>query len=1460
MDLYVRLDGNGAHFREAQKWSQERFGRTADPEMFMFKTGLLMCEASSMALMGSMRPVADRVSEPKAYADAVRLSGLARFRSLKKDEQRVLQRLVTCDRRFDMRFNHDVDCEYERLKIEGEPGKGRAKKPAQAAQAAPAAAAAAGFDALMQALVVPQLNWAPHVTPNDTLHIDTFRQVSSVERADPTPLWRVAQEFVPDAPEAPEPRNGGAPKPYTGPVNSLMAKVTFTVTSMPYAPGGGSGIAGMYVRFLIHDEQLNPGAFVEKVIDNCDKREHAAITGGDKRAFGGFREMFPAYARFFTSQHHPAGKGMKQRTWFEHVIKLRPELLDGDGITLRSLEMTVQPSSERNAFHPCNVLTPERACAVAMDGGCDATLMRDELWYNPRTRVASFPAPERAVTYVYRYDQPFWYSPNEIGLMEHMFPHVDVDGDFLATLAAGGNVKRFLQARRYGEEEEDDDAGAHEPRGPFHEIRDMLRTTSVIERSVLESKSLVSYHTNNEFVHQAAAAEVIQTRVAQFKPSHAEQTYREVQELVTRYGNHWRYRIPSNPEGDDLRLRVSEYDIYVEVLEKAQLACTKNFVALWQLDGDLDALPVPEAIRALLKWYRDNRGSKLPNMTRDFVMWDHELGIFGNSMLRSLKLYSCVALILQPIVCLLAEGLFSCYRWAPRELSFNMILHGRYDTGKSFAAITTLLRYTTIEGTVEQYTNATPAADTTQRHVYDMIIACDETMPWKVSKAEADKVPAMVNQEKVKLTSHHTDKKVYAKERGPVGEDVRWARTVHTDHFVSMVEITNATVESTEALTSRYHRLVVAAPQVPARLMVGEMDTVLKDHARIYLRINQFLSAGSYKLIQCGGMLEPDMKLFDDLSNRVIDYLCLKKAIDRASGSRGLEIMRPYAIQCIIHQAIHCVFDMPSSPHYRKEFDPSMLRDMQPFMYATVEIVWWCWTALASGWIDVNNGIVLRAMCVAASTRDFKWDTSMTAYEHYERDTLHAIPWRTHANPAVVNGPGGAGGAAAGGAGGGVLRGAARFDPDARLVDLQYLELRGVNYKQFIGRVVSHTSPRLDEHVVEGIVKVLSNQHVAYPKGGMKPQPAGQFAEWHKYKVVPTPDAPQGSKRILAEGEDVTLMPAAYRQFNADTSVARTVNDVPLMCEGSSGTVIDLSDIGHRVVYFMPQLLASFSNDKIKDALRYATVHKTMRPGKILLGFPSEKDSTQLQIEPLPQEEIIDQLVVDYDKEDGWDEQGNWTDTSIMPEHMRGISRNVGILFNQRTGISKTDAKLITTAPMVPLRDGEYDAWKQKITRATANMQTTQYVSTHLDDDSARRRHLACGRPLDEPVRTQKWIEDEFKAAADRLRRPWTADMDYPWDCDGDNKTRDEQFVAAQREEGAARVNERHAELFRSVHKPRDPQRYARSIADAVRAEGIRKRQRQDHADSSEAPQGARNVRPLRGMAVPHVRMNNDLL
>lgn len=1345
----MRLDGKGAHFINARGWNDTHASEIGNAIMFFFKFLLLMYDTESV---GSSRCHADYRSEKNAYEQTVKLAALGS--NANKSELAMLRSLTKSDRMVNLRFSHDVHEERKKIlaaKASGKPN------PAKVAKVAPAKRAAATAAASIPVSKVP-LDLSCYAT-GFSVRIDSTKNVREVDedvveksshiwehvrngmiQSAPAPMRAVAP--APAAAVAEETNPDHRPTAYRGPDDPIRNKITFTVTSIPIAGGdirNPLDIAGVYVRFLVHDDNINTGVFNDALVENANRRRSNALSGDKRSNRSGPPEMFPNYTSLFETDH-PAGNNVTMDTYFKHALVLNPSLKRGT--THDALFQKMNTRNPNSDFYLSNLLTTDLACETAIDAGCDPAIMTSGAWWSPNTCIARYPPLEVATTYVYLASAVFWKRESHIGMFEQYFPHIDMDSDFLATLVAGGKVDRFLGLEP-GENpapEDIDGEGMAQMRSAFDRFRDMIQNNHLIERSALLSNTLVDYQTNNEFVHRAAEAKLINNRVAQYKPSHYETTYDDVQKIIKQHPDDWRLHLEFDP---GLELRVEECERYNELCNKAQLACTKTFMGLWQTDGDIDGLPVPEPIRALLKWFRDNQHSRFPHVSREFIMWDPDLGVFGNSMLRQLKFYSCVGRVLQPIVCMLAEGLFSCYRWSPAQLAFNFLLHGRYDTGKSFMAITILLRMTTVPGTVKTFCAATPAADTTQNHKYDIIIASDEVMPWKVNEQEAKRVQNLVNKEKTKLTERKVGTEVFCKERAPNGEDVRWSRTITSDHFVSLVETTNALVEETAALSSRYFRMVIPAPRVPAREMQGEMGASLDEHARTYLQLNQFLSAGAYKLIQCGGMLEPDLQLFHDISNRVIDYLVDQRAIDKDQGNRNLDIMKPYVIQCIIHNAIHCVFDMPSGPHYRKPFRPEMLYDLQPYMYATVDIVWWCWTSMASGWIDQGKRNVIRAAIKAAEVHD--WVEGSSPYFMYEHDVADKIPWRRRDNPVARQNK---------------VAGAPP-DGNAKLIDLQYITLQG-SFSNVCRSISERTVPHLDYTDVKGILDVLSKTMVTLPGGGYRPQEESTFKRWHKYTTLPGEDALPGVKET---DDDGTMMPLLYRFRDIRPEAARvqrTEADVPRIGADAKNTVVDLSDV-RQCVYIMPHVADSFSNSKIIDALKFATIHRNMRVGKILMGLPSDTDPAQLQVLHCPRE-YVDKLVKELDNAAGWDIRGKWKGNPDVPEAERGMARSHGICFNRRGAISKADSIYFTYAPAAPVRVGESASWSIKAHHDVDSISSVQLRSFDLDADSAKRRHIICGRPLDEPVRTPENILKGFIAAtlAAGEYPDWHANVDYP--------------------------------------------------------------------------------------------------
>jgi hypothetical protein len=1350
--VFMRLDGKGAHFARATQWSQTRILTSPNPELWFFQVMLLLAESG---WFGSQRPLADRRYDPRGYRLAVQLQARAKLDMATTAELGLLKTLLKSDEYFDAQFDYDVRSEMLAAQIRDEEekkanGGGEEEPPAEgapqkrkrgqkkkrgalssASAAAPAGVAAPqsiSADCPLPPLLFDEDEW---VAVGDFAAIDasiTFLLREQGKRHNANIVQATHALYVDDSPDLQARIREAVTTQLVAPApdaDRLVPKVEFTVTYVDSPTGGG-----LMCRFFIADPNMDPGLFLAKcVLPDIEKREMAKLQGANTDRQHAHREQFPHYRPLYERSHHPLSKRTNRQTYFNMMTALCPEYLQRYPMREEAFRnMAFEHAQDR--AHPYQVLTLERALRTMIDVGCDPAHCDGALWRNEMGPVAPDDVFNPLRTMMYMPQAVFWRNFHYLGLSEQFMPHVDADSDFLSALIEGEDLRRFLPG------------GENLPAPPRSAANRMYVDNWLISREAVNGQTLLNYQTNNEFMHLAARAAIVNKRVAQDFPPSIVATHA----LIEDAGSQWRKRI-------DLVDRVADFERYRVLINKAQDSCFLAFCPLWPLEGDVDDVPAAKQIRALLRWYRDNRGSKLPNMSREFHIWDDELGLFGNSMLKSLKLFACIGRVVHPSICLLSEGLLSCYRYAPRELFFNIMAHGRYDVGKTFILINTLMRLITISDTVEEYTSESRAASTTQNHTYDTIIASDEVMPWKVDSAEAKKNPDLVNQEKVKMVTQKVGKKVFAFVKTDDGEKHRWTRHVTTDHYASLVEVTNFNIEEKNALSSRYHTITVPLSRIPVRELIGRMGASLTEDTRLYFHINQYLSALAYKAIMCGVMLEPNMDLFHDVSNRVMNYLVRAKVLSQETGARGLEVMKPYAVQMVVHQAHHSAFDMPSSPNWKKPFEVKHIREEQRYLYCTVEIVWWCWTAMACEWIVVTNAHMIEA---AVASLCVDWEPTRSAYYMYERDINDQIPWRLRPNGQQLRSN------RAGGGG--------NNDGNDVLVDLNYITFEG-SVDKVAGNIAAASNGRISKVEVVGAIYDLAGRRIELTGGGIIPQPAAQFKRYHKYRVLPSEDDMVDGTKETALSDGSMGIPNAYMISNQDQSVQRTEKDVPRYPASHQFSPVEISDDG-KYVYIMPTVASYFKTRVIIDALIYATTCKTMRPGKILLGLPADHDSMQLQVHNCSRQWIA-YTVNGLDEAEGIGADGRWypkegEQPKKSPDE-EPTSRREGIAFTRRGGISEMDAQFITTVPLAPVSEQTRAQRQQRSRSDLAGMQEMKEVIRDLDHHSARVQHLRCGLSLDEPVHDPAWIEAEFRKAAGAEA---SSHINYPADWEQDVELR----------------------------------------------------------------------------------------
>lgn len=1330
--IFLRLDGKGAHFARATQWRQTRILNEPDPYMWFFQLLLLLVESH---WHGSARPIADKRYDPQGYRLTVELQARKLAGQATVADNTLLRQMVRDDGYHDLHFDYDVRCELfalqlraaEELKANAEPAaaaaagdaegeqpkkkrqKGKQQRAPviampQVVQIAPAAAAAAAasegenplFDAWdplpqddARARYAEQEVWAQRKAD-----VELARQPGlAVAAAADTELEQRIRAEVSAKIRPPDPE-----------MQQLVPKVEFSVCYVP-SPSGG----GMMCRFLFRDPKADPGTFfmgplLADIRQRIETKLHSA--GGNQRGGGGGqhgqpKEHFPHYRSYYAENNHPVSERTNLQTYYKMVTALCPEYIQRHANRADAFP-NMRPHLPADPTHPCRLLSLERALKVMADVGCSPLHCDGSQWRNA-TGQPIVPAEAcKLKSMVYMPDAVFWKNLYDVGMSEHFMPHVDADSDFLATVLADEDISRFLPGNE------------HLQRPPSSASR-LYSENWRISRAAVRQQELLKYQTNNEHMHLGARAAIVNKRIAREFPTHAMTTHASVTELGPEL---WKRR----PE---LVKRAADYDRYCVLNRLAQDASYLAFEALWPLEGDLRDLPVSSPIQAILQWYQE---AKLPNLTREFCVYDRKLGFLGNSMLQSLKILACIGRIVHPSICLLSEGLFSCYRYAPRELAFNIMAHGRYDVGKTYILITTLIKLLTINGTVEEYTSESAAASTSENHVYDVIIASDEVPPWKVDADEAKKNPGLVNQEKVKMVTQKVGKKIFTFVKTDEGDKVRWTRLVTSDHYGSLVEVTNWQIEEKNALSSRYHTITVPISRIPVRQLNGDMGSTLTQGARNHFHTLQYLTACAYKAMQDGVLLEPNMKLFDDLNNRIMNYLNGQRAVSADAGNRGLEVMRPYAIQLAVHMAIHYAFDMPWSPNWKKQFEVKHIRELQRYLYCTTEMVWWCWTAMACEWVVENNALMLES---AVASLGVRWLPGTSAYAMFERDLRDQIPFRMRPVPN--------------------FRGN-RQEGNDFLIDLNYLVFEG-SVEKVAADIAAASDHRIAAVDVLGVINGLSTgRRITIPGGGMIPQPAAKFKRYHRYRVLPKPGATRDDEETPGFKErgfgDAMRIPEEYMISNQDQNLDRTEKDVPRYDESHRFAPVEISEDG-KFVYIMPCVAEQYKTRVIIDALVYATMCKTMRAGKMLLGMPSDKDSMQLQTYNCPSE-WISKLVVGLDgAESIYD--GKWRHEPNKPNKVGDeipTSRTKGIAFVRRGVINALDAKFVKSVPLGPVSEAGRAAYLERVGAEVDGLSDVLEVVEDLDYHSARLQHLRSGLALDEPVHDPKWIEERFEQTA----------------------------------------------------------------------------------------------------------------
>lgn len=160
-----------------------------------------------------------------------------------------------------------------------------------------------------------------------------------------------------------------------------------------------------------------------------------------------------------------------------------------------------------------------------------------------------------------------------------------------------------------------------------------------------------------------------------------------------------------------------------------------------------------------------------------------------------------------------------------------------------------------------------------------------------------------------------------------------------------------------------------------------------------------------------------------------------------------------------------------------------------------------------------------------------------------------------------------------------------------------------------------------------------------------------------------------------------------------------------------------------KKVTFSPMAIELFDKDIILDAFIDATLCKSTKPGKRLLGWVDDNDSSKFKTIKLSKE-LIEQKVKEFDD--------NSSNNAVM--------RANGIPFIRR-GFIEESAK----------------AFLYGVERERQQVQKSIETVEDLDRWAATKQHLICGRPFTEPVRDPEWIKENYKKAGGLVGK-----IDYP--------------------------------------------------------------------------------------------------
>jgi hypothetical protein len=595
-----------------------------------------------------------------------------------------------------------------------------------------------------------------------------------------------------------------------------------------------------------------------------------------------------------------------------------------------------------------------------------------------------------------------------------------------------------------------------------------------------------------------------------------------------------------------------------------------------------------------------------------------------------------------------------------------------------------------------------------------------------------------VNQEKLKLTAKQVTREVMTFITAPNGDKVRFTDHIVIDFHVARLEITNDWIQE-GALASRLDTMLVGNVSTPVNeINAGRIGSELKVGTRSFFQIDQYLNMATNKAIFTGAVLDINMDLFEHISNATLAQLKRVGVVEGSVGMRPLEIMRPLLRQLIIKMANRYLRDLYGSPYFKKEFHVDQLRDAQPFMYVTVSMIFWVWRLCGNQFVNPMFSNFLRAALKMGAP---EYDLTLTPAENFSRDIYgKKIMWSEYFS-----------------------RGAAAKETNDKVIDLNYIVLTGTSVKDICNRLCAFTEPRMDAEQLLGLAETMLTKK-ALVQSPYKRVSASQLRQAYVYQELPEPERGfLGRKNFNIQCPPDLLNGRPPYMLQQDQPL--TEADLPR--ESSQMMPIVSFERKGKFLAIMPGAVELYQAQQINQALQQACVCSGLTPGKYLLGATSAKDPTRLDYLNLEREHM-DELIVGLDKMLGWEYPPGttdpvWTGDPNIPPAARPHPRSKGIRVNMRNAMCDTEALMMMHTHLEPV-DVDTDLRRRTFEDSVNAMRSGTIVIENPDDWSATRRHIETGRPLDEPVRTQRFLREQFRRHAQQEGVAAELGISYPED------------------------------------------------------------------------------------------------